>query len=339
THAASRGMRMNAKSLPSSSAAYLVSLGLALSAAAQDRVCDKTYYMQSATQILLNGTTAEGVTPSSVNALNSGFSGIEKLHAEISYRLMTRFEGNGACADYKQTKVDFAARPKGQADFQTLATTTNYVRVNYYPYPSQFTAGIDADYWFGFASEMKGDTAKITETLVKLKGATRPVQWYGTAILTREVNASGTPIGTRIHYWRELFYSPDSAKLIENLLKEWKDFKTNDTQTVAFRVQVIKVVYDSVPATVRLRGSQARLRSGFEARQTGSQVLIQLGDRQADAGALGVFNMMGHQIATLHPTGYAYQWNGRTSVGAEAPTGVYFVQSGNRILGKFFFTR
>lgn len=330
---------MNAKALSFLTVACLAGLGLATSATAQDRVCDKTYYMQSATQILLNGTTAEGVTPSSVNALNPGFSGVEKLHAEISYRLMTRFDGNGACADYKQTKVDFAARPKGQADFQTLATTTNYVRVNSYPYPSQFTPGIESDYWFGFANEMKGDTAQIYETLVKLKSAARPVQWYGTAMLTREVKASGGTIGTRIHYWPELFYSPDSAKLIEDLLKAWKDIKANDTQTVAFRVQVIKVVYDSVPATVRLRGSQARLRSGFEARQTGNQVLIQLGDRQADAGALGVFNMMGHQVATLHPTGYAYQWNGRASAGAEAPTGVYFVQSGNRILGKFFYTR
>jgi len=84
----------------------------------------------------------------------------------------------------------------------------------------------------------------------------------------------------------------------------------------------------------------ARAAAGFQASQVGNLVLIQSGAPASGLSEpLGLYNMMGHKMAALHPTGYVYQWNGKTSAGAEAPTGVYFVQSGSRILGKFFYSR
>jgi hypothetical protein len=124
---------------------------------------------------------------------------------------------------------------------------------------------------------------------------------------------------------------------LNGLLASWKDERNNDTQTVSFKAQLLKVIYDTVPAIAGVRAARPKANT-FLASQSAGQVLIRIADGKAgDFEALGIYNMLGHRVATLHPTGYMYLWNGRTEAGAQASTGVYFVQSGSRILGKFLY--
>jgi hypothetical protein len=138
---------------------------------------------------------------------------------------------------------------------------------------------------------------------------------------------------------REAASHPDSAALATDLLNSWDNIPLADTQTVDYTLQLIRIRYDSVPSPASGLAAHKAQAGGFQARQTGNLVLIQTGEKAAGTGPLGLYNMLGNKVATIHPTGYLYQWNGKTAAGSDAPTGVYFVQAGNRVLGKFFFSR
>lgn len=320
-------------------------VGLALAVGAYAAICDKTYYMQNGSLYTLTGATPATLASSARVTVGTNMAGVEAIHPQTEYEMVTRFEGNGACADWKKTNVDMAIRKAGASAFNNQATTSNYIRLHSTPYP--FAANVNFEYWFGFAESLSGDTARIFEAIGKLKnGGPNLHVWYGTATMTRNFKdrVLGTPKGSVTHFYQALTSHPDSAALQNGLLDSWKNEKDNDTQTVSFKVQMLKVLYDSVPPPTGIRdrgGMASKSKSaGFQASRSGNLMLIRPAEgKVAPDEALGLFNMMGHKIATLHPTGYLYQWNGRTAAGAEAPTGVYFVQSGSRILGKFFYSR
>lgn len=315
--------------------------GLLATSWASALVCDNTFYFQSAYQVILAGETTDALVTQSSGPVPITMNGVEPLHADAEYNVMTRFKGAGACNEYKQTEIEYASRTKGQNGFQAKTTTSTHVKLNSFPYP--FTQGFETDYWFSFASGFRGDTALVFEAVTKPKSSTQLHQWYGNAIVTRKVHVPnvGTEVGTRYQSWPTLNFDADSAALVTSLLRLWTDIKRNDSQVVEFKVQLIRVTYDSVQPPANLPRKVAKSKaSGFTASQTGRMVIIHPGDGRASSSeALGLYNMMGHRIATLHPTGYVYQWSGRTDVGAEASTGVYFVQRSSRILGKFFYSR
>lgn len=301
--------------------------------------------MQAGSLTVLTGGTPATLTPASRATLTKDLVGLEVIHPETEYDVVTRFEGNGACSDWKQTKVDFTSRKKPANGFTQGTTTTNFIKLHATQYP--FDLDYKFDYWFGFASAIIRDTAQVFEAIGKTTGGGPHLHvWYGAAIMTRVIKEIGPggaviPKGTRTHYFASLTSQPDSAKLQTGLLNPWRGYKDNDTQTVSFKVQMLKVTYDSIQPAVGVRATKvARPGSALQAVQNGNSVLItHSAGRAVPAGALGLFNMLGHKVATLHPTGYAYQWNGRTAAGEEAQTGVYFVQSGSRVLGKFFYSR
>lgn len=332
-------MKIVAASLSTASALALAGL---LAAGAHAAICDKTFYMQTGVLTTLTGATTTTLTPASRLTVGKDMGGLEVIHPETGYEIVTRFEGNGACAEWKKTSMDFASRKRAASnEFKAVATTSNYTKLHSTPYP--FTPGIDFLYWFGFASQLRGDTAVIFEAIGQLKSASHPHVYYAAAIMTRTIKDAvlGTPKGTRTHYFEGTSSSPDSASLLNGLLSAWKNEKNNDTQTVSFKAQMLRITYDTVPPTTGVRGAVSRSKgAGFQATQSGNLVMIRPAEGKVAASeALGLYNMIGHRVATLHPTGYFYNWNGRTAGGAEAPTGVYFVQSGSRILGKFFYHR
>jgi hypothetical protein len=324
---------MKTAAVPTALASLLV---LGLSAGAFAALCDKTFHFQQGAYYVLSGPTPGSLVRESARMVNKDLAGVDVIYKDTEYDVVTRFEGAGACSTWKKTTLDFATRRKGSDEFKETSTSANYVKLHSTPYPF---ATVDFEYWFGFASSISGDTARIFEAIGKLKGDPLPHVWYGTAILTRNVKDAnlGTPVGTRTHFYATLTSHPDSAQLLNSLLKDWKDVKSNDTQTVVFKAQMLKVTYDTVPPIVGVRAAKPKA-SGFLASQSAGQVLIRPAEGKAGpAEALGIYNMLGHRVATLHPTGYLYLWNGRTTSGAQAPTGVYFVQSGSRILGKFLY--
>jgi hypothetical protein len=117
-----------------------------------------------------------------------------------------------------------------------------------------------------------------------------------------------------------------------------RDIVVDDNHKGFFSIQFLKVVYSNQKVTSLV--APKRTLAKFQTSQTGNLVIIQPAQTKTSNGEpLTLFGMMGNKIATLHATGYAYQWNGKTAMGADAPGGVYFVQAGNRTLGKFFYSR
>jgi hypothetical protein len=314
--------------------------GLILSAWAGAKVCEQAYHLQDAYQYTLTGNSLAGLAPAGSSLkLTKSMANATLLHDSTEYRMITDWDGVGTCATWVKKEVAFAYRKRAEKTWSEQKTNEYSIKIN----DGEFTwkkPGWD-EYWFGFASSVRGDTIALYDAVGKFKKDTRLSMWYGNATMKRSMfSATGASKGTATHFYPELTSHPDSASLTKVLLDTWKAYIHSDTQHVDFTVQLIKITYDSLPSPAsRILASKAKA-SGFQATQNGNMVLIQPGDKKAATGeALSLYGMMGNKVATLHPTGYVYQWNGKTSAGADASTGVYFVQSGNRILGKFFYTR
>jgi hypothetical protein len=300
------------------------------------KVCDQAYHIQEATQYILTGPSASALTSGAPARLDKAMGSATILSDSTVYRIITDWDAKGSCDGWVKREVSYAVREKSAPRFVAVSSSDRYVRFfdGAYEYKKP---GWD-DYWFGIADEMHGDTALLSEEVGKFKDDSQPTLWYGAAtikITTRTKN--GALVGTQTGFLRESASHPDSAALAADLLASWKDMKLADTQTVDFTLQMIRVRYDSLPSPQSGVSSRKAERSGFLAKQTGNLVLIQTGEKVSAMEPLGLFNMLGTRIATIHPTGFVYQWNGKTAAGADAPTGVYFVQAGNRVLGKFFF--
>lgn len=326
------------RSLMARSLTVALGAGLLFAVAVRAAVCDNTYYMQNGVLTTLTGPTPASLQSTGRITVNKSMQGVEIIHPSTEYEVVTRFEGNGACNDWKKTNIEVATRRTGSNAFSPVTTDDNYIRLLVGKYSLDTT--VNFEYWFGIADSV-GTSARLVEAIGKLQGATQPHVWYGTATMTQAFKdrVTGVSKGSSTHYYRTLASHPDSAELQETLLASWKDEVANDTQTITFKVQIMKVVYDSLQPT-GVRGAAKPKASEFQASRSGNLMLIRPGEgKLSTEEALGLYNMMGHRIATLHPTGYLYQWNGRTAAGADAPTGVYFVQSGSRILGKFFYSR
>lgn len=316
----------------------IILLGLAFCGFAAAKVCDQTYHFQEATQYILTGPSLGQLVPGSATRLNKSMGEATLLHDSTAYKILTDWDGKGSCDGWVKREVTYAVRGKGAKSFASQTFPDYYVRF----FDGEYTYKKPGwnEYWFGIADMMKGDTAFLADQAGKFKADANLTLWYGTAsmkLTTRTKN--GALVNTQTGFLMEAGDHPDSATLAADLIASWKDVKLADTQTVDYTVQLIKVRYDSIPSPSRLVAGKPRANPGFSARQTGNLVLIQTGAKGAGSEPLGLYNMLGYRIATLHPTGSQYQWNGKTAVGADAPTGVYFIQNGNRVLGKFFYAR
>jgi hypothetical protein len=260
------------------------------------------------------------------------------LHDSTEYRMITDWDGQGTCDTWVKKEVTFAKRIKAKPTFAYEKTSEYSVKINDGEF--KFKAPGWDEYWFGFASSVSGETISLYDAVGKFKGKPMLVMWYGNATMKRTIySTTGASKGSFTHFYPELTSHPDSSALTAVLLNTWKAYAPSDTQKIEFTVQLIKIMYDSLPSPQSGIRAAAAKATGFQVSQTGNLVLIQPGANNASGEPLSLYGMMGNKIASLHPTGYIYQWNGKTASGADAPTGVYFVQSGSRILGKFFYSR
>jgi hypothetical protein len=306
-----------------------------LSGLAMAKICDQSYHLQDAYQYIFTGASKTGLTSSGPTKLDKQMQAAASISDSTAYMIITDWDAKGSCDAWVKREVTFATSDHGKA-FQT-STANDYVRFFDGTYTYQ-TPGWN-EYWFGIAAEMHGDTAVLSEEVGKFKNQSLPNLWYGAAtikITTRTKN--GALVKTQSGYVRTAASHPDSATLATDLLSRWDDITLSDTQTVDYSLQLIRIRYDSVPSPIAIAKPKNVAGGRFQAREIGNLVLIQTGEKAAESGPLALYNMLGNKVATLHPTGYLYQWNGKTAVGADAPAGVYFVQAGNRVLGKFFYS-
>jgi hypothetical protein len=303
-------------------------------------VCTQGYHLQAAYQVLLTGKSSSSMVPGLPLKLDKAMSKATLLHDSTEYKMITDWD-KGPCDVWTNREVTFATRKKAAKSFTAITTSEYYVKSNVGEFQTK-KPGWD-EYWYGFASKVDKNSIMLYDAVGKFKNATQLVSWYGNATMKRTYrNVTGSIDSTFTHYYPELTSHPDSAALIKVLLDtdNWKAFiPVAGKLDIDFQVQLIKIQYDSLPTPISGIAVGKAKASGFQVSQTGNLVLIKAGEKAAGTEPLSLYGMMGNKIATLHPTGYFYQWNGKTSFGADAPTGVYFVQSGNRILGKFFYSR
>jgi hypothetical protein len=201
-------------------------------------------------------------------------------------------------------------------------------------------SGKKYDFWFGFYKP--ADTLRNVLGRINAQGDAFE-NWYVALEYLDSVYNDASGLWDRPHtYFYDLQGPDDSLSLEKGVLDQTirKLPANTDKRKIHYRVQFLKVSYENKPAPNKLAAPpREALASGFRASQTGNLVLIQPGDKSLQGQPLALYGMLGNKIAILHPTGFLYQWNGKTAVGANAPTGVYFVQAGNRVLGKFFYSR
>jgi hypothetical protein len=315
----------------------LVLLGTVLTSLGIAKVCDQSYHLQEAYEYILTGTSKTAMTVKSSKLLDKAMSKASLLNDSTAYRILTDWDANGSCDGWVKREITYAERPVAKP-FGMRTVTGNSVRF----FDGTFTyktPGWDA-YWFGFSDTTSGGTPVVGEEVGKFKTQDQLNLWYGTvAIKITRRTKNGALVDTQTGFLREAASHPDSAALSTDLLNSWDNIKLADTQTVDYTLQLIRIRYDSVPSPASGVSPRKAQASGFLARQTGDLVLIQTGGMAGGSEPLALYNMLGNKVATLHPTGYLYQWNGKTASGSDAPPGVYFVQSGNRVLGKFFLSR
>jgi hypothetical protein len=293
-------------------------------------ICEDTYHLQSVSQTIYSGDNPKNLTNVQKKLVKADLSDLDILDSNIAYRVIVKFEG--ACLKASKP-VTIKSRLARKKDFTDSVTSEYQIQM----FDSNTRVeGFKYDFWFGF---FKPDTTLRMVLGRTNANSTQFENWYLAIVYTDSTrDSSGTWPRGRTHFY-ELIGPEDSLVLEKRVLDETlRKVVVDENHKGRFSYQFLKVSFDSkVPTKLHPRNSPA---TKFHVDQTGTLVLIQPGEKQAINGeAVSLFGMMGNKIATLHPTGYVYQWNGKTSIGADAPTGVYFVQSGGRILGKFFYVR
>ena len=298
----------------------------------------------------------EGDSPSTLTAkgnpvsLQKNMSNLTFLNDNTVYQIITDFDGSvtpeGACVTTAAApiQITYQLSPKSAKSFAQVKKDY-FFRVNESEYPFK-KPGWDA-YWFGLVGSRSGaDSNIIIDAVGKFKTSSMMSIWYANATLLRTVKKTSSlgvvTIDSLLTYsYPEITNHPDSIALAKALTDDWKKFTKSASQDILITLQMIKITYDSLasPASY-LATRKSALGTGFQATQMGQMVIIQPGVEKANTfEPLSIYGMMGNKVASVFPTGFAYHWNGKTSVGSNAPTGVYFIQAGNRVLGKFFYFR
>lgn len=291
-------------------------------------ICDQTYRLQSATETILEGPSLNNLTATK-KQLKLDLTDATILKNEMQYILLKEFEG--AC-NYQKRMVKFRARP-AKANWAN-AEQELFVRL----YDASLV-GSNFKYWF----HMSADTSKFlgSDILGKSQQETDYTRWHMIATMIDSTKGESGLWSVGEPYYPSLSIHYDSTTLDSLFLKSWREIKLGPNRRAHFKVQIIKTVYDSIGPTTQL--AQPLAREGravpeFHASQTGKSVLIRLSEKAPDAEVITLYNMMGRKVAVLHPTGNAFQWNGKTEGGSDAPKGIYFVQGRSGILGKFFYS-
>jgi hypothetical protein len=323
-----KGVCMRFRILGLSMAALAIAPAIVMAA-----LCDDTYNLQTVSQTSFEGTDANGLTRTDTKSVSANLSDLKVLDNLMRYGVITRFEGSCAKA---AKPVTMKVKERNATAFADSVDNGYSIQM----FDSNSLVGTKKfDYWFGFFKP--ADTLRIYLGRTNAEGDGFS-NWYAGVFYTDSTKNESSGLWTVQSHFYDLTGPDDSISLERQFLDQTiRKLPANGANYRAhYRVQFLKVSYENKPAPIRVAPpARSALPNGFLASQTGNLVLIQPGDKSLNGQPLSLLGMLGNRIATLHPTGYLYQWNGKTAVGADAPTGVYFVQAGNRVLGKFFYAR
>ena len=292
-------------------------------------LCDDTYHLQSINQTLLVGSDPKNLVKTS-KLIKPDLSNFDVISLSLNYKIISRFEG--ACSKAVMP-ITFKHKASGKSAFTD--TVDNSFNNQMYD-TNTLIEKYKYDYWFGFYQPKDKLIAYLGRQNIQSEAFTnfyaavfmidsvRDAVGGGWTVSPRSIGPSGPA---------------DSGSLDQALLAGIRNMTFDANHRSYFTVQFLEVKYENKPAPVALAQTR-RSATHFQVSQTGNLVLIKPNEKSPmPHESVSLYGMMGNKVATLHPTGYVYQWNGRTSLGAEASPGVYFVQSGEKILGKFFYSR
>ncbi len=295
-------------------------------------LCDDTYNLQSVSQTFYTGANPKSLTKGTAKVINPNLSNLDILSQSANYKFVSKFDGS--CSKGATTIV-FKTKGAGKSAFTD--TTDKSYQIELFDSSTQVDK-FKYDFWFGFYHPADALVAYLGRTNAN---ATAFVNAYSLVTYVDSVQDDSTLIWHVSSGYVGPSGPADSASLYDRLLAATGLMNTTFTNKhkAYFTVQMLTFSYENKPAPVSVVSAKKTM-TGFQANQTGNLVLIRAGEKGVNTSEpLSLYGMMGNKVAALHPTGYLYQWNGKTSAGADAPTGVYFVQAGNRILGKFFYSR
>jgi hypothetical protein len=295
-------------------------------------LCDDTYYLQSITQTILSGANPKDMSTRQVKTVSPDLSELTSLHAAMTYTVLVGFDG--ACVKALKP-VRYKVKAASKTVF-TDSTDGNY-QVQLYDTNTR-VEDFNLAYWFGFYKP-----ATTLNFFLGMKNTSDNTfsNYYAAVLYSDSTRDPSSGLWTRsTSHFYNLSGPSDSVSLDKGMLDGTKvrDIVVDDNHKGYFSIQFLKVVYSNQkPSSLQ---TLKRPSAKFQTSQSGNLVIIQPSNGKATISEpLSLYGMMGNKIATLHATGYAYQWNGKTAMGTDAPGGVYFVQAGNRTLGKFFYSR
>jgi hypothetical protein len=320
------------KLISKSSLAWTLAIGLGSGAAAFGALCEESFHLQEAKQYLFKTQDVNNLGEPTITTLKTDLSDMKILFDSSNYQIMVGFDG--ACGTFTQKEVRFKARKKGEVGLKDAKVNDIYLRM----YDSNTVLnGKPYAYWFGFS--LRPDTLVYAVGMPKGDNA-KFSTWYAIGLLadsTKDVNSGLW--STSFSYQMNMSGPSDSLTLATNTLKGWKNEVFNDNRKGGLQLQMIQITYDTKPTGTRPFIAKRQAAQPMMALQKGENVRISLREDLESVGSIELCDMFGRKIARLHPTGGDYLWNGKTLAGHAALGGVYFAQSQNRVLGKFFYNR
>lgn len=315
----------------------IAGMGLALISVkpAWAALCEESFNLQTATQYIYNSSSTSNLGNPDITPLATDLSNMHLLFDSTQYQIVSGFDG--ACGNFTQKPVRYRLRFKGQSTV-TLATVNDYY-VRMYDSNTVLT-GQNYAFWFGFS--LKPDT--LVYAIGKGKGASDLfTAWFGVAIfLDSTRNPTSGLWSSSTSYQIQSSGPGDSLTLANGLVSGWKNITFDANRRGKFTVQLIKVTYDAATTSLhkpQVAAKPQRKPSALSVQQNEGQVRLRLNMPESELGLVELYDMFGHKVAALHPTGSDYLWNGQTVEGFPARAGVYFAQTRGKILGKFFLTR
>ena len=295
-------------------------------------ICSQSYHQQATTQIILIGADRATPVKQSSRILSTNFKDMSVLLDDISYQFLTDWPG--PCNDGKTKSLSYRMKIKGDTLKSVLDTGLTEML-----FDDVHLAGTKFEFWFRFTHQP--DSLPRTDEIVgKDSGATKFVRWTGTTVLKlTTTNPSSGLTKTTQSFLPYTITNLDSTTLVNTLLSTWKDkvFDTNSKGEITY--QLFKTAFDSVATVVSTKYQNKSMGNAFSVTQAGKSIIIHLAKQNENMQPLYLMDMFGHQLKTIYPTGYSFIWNGNSSTENRLPSGVYFLQQGDKILGKFFYSK
>jgi hypothetical protein len=320
----------------------LIASALASMAAAFD--CNHHYYIKSVRETVFEGSNPGDLKITSANTnLDKTMKGMQFINDSITYGFYTDFKDSGSCTTWSLNFPHITVRAKGTGGPLPYRDTTILIR---YRTSAEPTTTVPLDFWYSLgAGPVANDTVpKKIGRIGRITGRSNLETWFGAASVRLDTTRTGVE-GVRTHwaYTGNPLNRIDSADAWKAILAPLSGYVGNDSLKVTAKLQLIGIVYDTVPPPSSINGASASKASGPDLRvsRLGSLVLFHTGrpGEPRHPSPLGLFDTRGRRIASLFPVDSHYEWNGLTPAGDAAPEGLYLVRSADGMIGKFQYLR